>query len=200
VYFSGIGWVPFDPTPPAPRAGTTAAASPGALAGASTLALPHRLAAHKHSAGGRAAALTARPPAAGLGAGEALAIGLAALALATGLALGAWRLARASTATALAGDADAAVRELARALPRLGVRLAPATTLAQLERALGRSHAPAASAYVRLLRERRYAPDGDQTRPSARDRRLLRRALCARRGPAARLRALLALPPGYRGR
>ena len=49
-----------------------------------------------------------------------------------------------------------------------------------------------------LLRERRYAPHPDPRLPCARDRRLMRRALCARRGPLTRLRVLLALAPGMR--
>ena len=192
VYFSDIGWVPFDPTPPKPRIGAPPASLAG-LAGSSAAALRHRAAPRRSKPRGPHASLASRASGGPLSSGEALGLGLAG---ALGLALGgAWWLSAARTATALRGDARGAVHELSRALPRFGVQLDAATTLAELERRLARSHGPGASRYVGLLRERRYARAADPLRPSARDRRLLRRALCARRGPRVRLRALLALPP-----
>ncbi len=193
VFFAGIGWVPFDPTPPSPLASGSGALTGGSVG--ATAALRHRARPSRARAHGR---VRASSVASGtrLGAGPALAIGLAGalvLLLGAGWWAGTIRIER-----ALAGDAEGAVRELSRALPRTGVALAAGTTLAELERRLQRSHGPGASRYVRLLRERRYAPQGDSRLPSARDRRLLRRALCARRGPLTRLRALLALPPGTR--
>jgi transglutaminase-like putative cysteine protease len=197
VYFSGIGWVPFDPTPAAPRAGSATAASFSALAGAPRPIVRHRSGPPRSSPADRDTARATGTS--GAGNGDELAIGLAAVAVALALALGGiWRLAAARAEASLAGDASGAVRELSRALPRFGVPLAADTTLAELERRLQRSHGPGASRYVRLLRERRYGADADPHRPTARDRRLLRRALCAHRGPLARLRALIALPPGAR--
>jgi len=193
VFFAGIGWVPFNPTPAGPLAGGSdplLAAQPGAI-----VTLRHRAAPSPARTGARRRAASAAS-----GSGEdvvaMLAIGLgAALALALGAV---WWTRATSVERVRAGDAEGAVRELSRALARIGVELSAATTLAELERRLQRSHGPAASRYVRLLRERRYAPHPDPRLPCARDRRLLRRALCARRGPLTRLRVLLALAPRTR--
>jgi len=196
VYFAGIGWVPFDPTPPAPRAGSReallAAQAPERQVAARTFR-------NRGAQGRRQAEQRARltRPAAGtpLGAGEGLTLVLG-LAATFALLLAGWcwastlRLER-----MLAGDADGAVRELSRALSGLGIELAPGSTLTELEHRLERSYGADAGSYVRLLRARRYAPGADPELPSARDRRLARRALCAHRGALARLRALLALPP-----
>ncbi len=191
VYFAGIGWVPFDPTP----AASHASASDPALAKLSAEHRRARRAASRRQPRRPVAKASGAPGGRG-GPGAALAIGIAsALALLLGAAwwAGAVRLER-----ALAGDAEGAVRELSRALEKVGLPLAAGTTLTELERRLQVSHGPAAGRYVRLLCERRYAHDADPRLPSARDRRLLRRALCARRGVLARIRVLLALPPGAR--
>jgi transglutaminase-like putative cysteine protease len=191
VFFAGIGWVPFNPTPAGPLAGGSdplLAAQPGAPA-----TLRHRAAPLRARTGTRRQAASAASGSE-LGFAAVLAIGLGAA-----LALGAlWWMGAARAERALAGDADGAVRELSRTLARIGVEFPSAMTLAELERRLQRSHGPAASRYVRLLRERRYAPHPDPRLPCARDRRLMRRALCARRGPLTRLRVLLALAPGTR--
>ena len=95
----------------------------------------------------------------------------------------------------LRGARQSAVTELVGAMRALGIEIGGATTLAELETRLQGSHGCAAADYVRLLRDRRYAPEPDTERPNARDRRLLRRALCTRRGALVRMRALQALPP-----
>ncbi len=196
VYFAGIGWVPFDPTPAAPRAG-----SAEALLAAQT-AEKHVEARTFRNRGVQARrraqthiAATAGAAGAALGGGAGLIAAGVATALALLLAGGCWAGTR-RIERALGGDADGAVRELSRALSRLGLAIAAGSTLAELERRLERSHGPAAGRYAGLLRARRYSPSADPRLPSARDRRLLRRALCAHRGPLARLRALRALPPG----
>ncbi|HTU80207.1 MAG TPA: transglutaminase domain-containing protein [Solirubrobacteraceae bacterium] len=194
IYFAGIGWVPFDPTPARPATGSSDGLLARAAGGGSALALRHRA---RPTRTGAAAGLAASPraSAAGLGFGELLAI-VIVLVLASVLALGLARRSRArGVARAFADDAEGAVRELTRALVRAGVPLAAGTTLAELEPRLARSHGADAGRYVRLLRERRFAPDPDRRSPGARDRRLLRRALCAGYGPKTRLRVLLALPP-----
>jgi transglutaminase-like putative cysteine protease len=198
VFFAGIGWVAFDPTPAAPAAGgLPAGLAPTALsvsgAGASAGSGEGTLKRRPTRSRARPAADAARAHAA---AGPALAVWIAAglagaLALALALRVLSRRLDR-----ALAGSAEGAIVELSRALARIGGgELAPGTTLAELERRLELSHGSGASRYVRLLRERRYAPAADARAPWARERRALRRALCAGRGPILRLRALLALPP-----
>jgi len=195
VYFAGIGWVPFDPTPARPRASTSdaALAQLSAEQDTSAAAARGRARTSRPQHGRRPAVAPVASPARA-GTGATVVIGLAAtLALLLGAV---WWAGTSRIQRALTGDAEGAVRELSRALPRVGLALGPAITLAELERRLQLSHGPAASRYVRLLRERRYAPGAHPRLPSARDRRLLRRALCARRGPLARMRALLALPPG----
>jgi hypothetical protein len=82
------------------------------------------------------------------------------------------------------------------ALEGLGRPLGPGTTLLALERRLGQTGGPAAAAYARALRERRFAPAAG---PGPRlDRRALRRALTHGRGLRTRVRALLVLPPRRR--
>jgi hypothetical protein len=193
TYFEGIGWVPFDPTPPAPAARSGDGLPPLESAGAERL---------RHRAS-PVRALPSRALAAGVPAGRRAPGrgGLPWLALAGPLALAlalAWRLAVARRARgAFAGDADVALRELRRALALARVPVAPETTLAQLERRLLLTHGKDAGRYVRLLRELRYG--GARVAPGlpgARERRLLRRSLAAGRGPLTRLRLLLAMPAG----
>lgn len=192
VFFEGIGWVPFDPTPHKPSA-SSSDALPG-VAGASSQALRHRAATRRRRR--RRAALAAAATGSRRGSGERLEIGLAAaVAL---LLVSVWWIGTLRIARALEGDADGAVRELSRALTRVGLPISGPTTLVDLERRLENSYGAGASHYVRLLRERRFAPRADPRRPSAHDRRRLRRALSARSGPLARLGILLALPPGTR--
>lgn len=197
VYFSGIGWVTFDPTPP-----TTAKTSRLLGAGASGVAAAKALTAHSPALPthgfGPIVAPPLHPGTAAAGPWSGLATVLAALlalcALAAGAltAIGHLRIRR-----GLTGDADGAVGELHRALRRLGHPIAPGTTLAELERRLSVGMGPPAGRYVAMLRERRFAAPGSPAAggPVARDRAALRRALTAHGGPLARLRGLLALPP-----
>lgn len=192
VFFTGIGWVPFNPTPAGSVAGGSGSSLP-ALEGAATT-LRHR-ALPSHARGGRRAKATPLRSSGGPDAGPLLAFALAGGALALLLG-GAWLASAIRVQHVLAGDADGAVRELSVALSRVGRPLVPGTTLAGLECDFRRSHGPAAARYVRMLRERRYAPRAERRVPGARERRAVRRALCRRRGPLTRLRVLLALPPG----
>lgn len=194
VFFAGIGWVPFNPTPASRLAGSAGALPLQAEGGAPSLrhrSTPSRARAARrtHAAAARSSARTSGGPP------LALAIAAATLALAIGAALLASAL---RVERRLAGDAQGAVRELCIALALVGRRPGAGTTLSQLERELRRSYGPAAGRYVQLLRERRYAPHNGSDAPDARERRSLRRALCRRRGPLTRLRVLLALPPGGR--
>jgi hypothetical protein len=91
------------------------------------------------------------------------------------------------------GAADEAER-LRRALERLGWRVPPRTTLAELERDLARRAGPDAAAYARGLRERRFALAGPSASTSL-DRRALRRDLTAGHGPRMQLLGLIAVPP-----
>ncbi len=92
------------------------------------------------------------------------------------------------------GTAEAGLAELERALPRLGWKLPSGTTLLQLEQRLRRAAGPASARYVRQLRALRFGA-GQGTPPPGGDRRAMRRELSAGRGPLARLRGFMALPP-----
>jgi hypothetical protein len=87
------------------------------------------------------------------------------------------------------------LRELEPALRRLGWRVPGGSTLLALERRLERALGPAAARYLARLRAHRYGP-GPAELPGGGERRAFRRALTARRGLRARLRGLVALPPG----
>jgi hypothetical protein len=76
----------------------------------------------------------------------------------------------------------------------MGRPVPPGTTLTALERQLATWVGPAAARYARLVRERRYAPDGAGG-PDRSDRAALRRELGAAGGRLGRLRSVLALPP-----
>jgi hypothetical protein len=93
------------------------------------------------------------------------------------------------------GDAaEMALEELRTAVVRIGLVLAPSTTLAALEQRLRTVAGPDAVRYAQRLREYRYGPEGGQL-PSRADRRALRRALARSAGPLGRIKAVRALPP-----
>ena len=193
VYFEGIGWVPFDPTPTA-----APAESQSSGFGATSAAARRR--------GGGALAHAARPrPSAPPAATPARATP-AEMGEPGGRWRSSWlvggRRARARSASyaraagGSAGDmADAQLAELRRALVRLGFSLPAATTLLGLERRLGRSVGPAAARYAAALRAHRFDPRAPEG-PGLAERRALRRELSARGGLSARVRGLLAIPPG----
>lgn len=192
VYFTDIGWVTFDPTPqasPADRAGRGPEAErlDIPLGGETSLGggaspIPDR--------GGDPAAL-AGGSAEDEGGPLALPVVLALLAAAAALAM---LLRRRSRRGSGPPAADAGLRELERALPRLGWSLGPGTTLLELERRLARAAGPESAGYVAQLREGRFSPGGTSP-PGRADRAALRRELTAAGGIRARLRGFLALPP-----
>jgi hypothetical protein len=182
VFFAGIGWVAFDPTPPAPPE------RHGGVGGAETGPDAHRPALGGGRSGGDAPRAGGALGVRGTGSGPMTALLSAAIAISL-LLCAAYVLAGVRVRRAFAGEAAGAAHELTRAFARAGRPLAGGTTLAEVEDLVG----PHAGAYVRVLRERRYAGPGRL--PSARERRRLRAALRSGRGPLARVRALLALPP-----
>jgi transglutaminase-like putative cysteine protease len=197
VYFAGIGWVPFNPTPsrgtvqdvrfPSARTVNPAAAIAAPLGG------PHARGTDLATAGlGRRSSGSGSLPLSGL-------IALALVALLASLSiLVRWLSGRLRLVRSLAGDGELATRELVRALGRLGYALPATVTLAQVE-AMVRLHGGAdAARYVRRLRDQRYGP-GSVSSPTLRDRRRLRLALTAHLGLDSRLRGLWALPPATVG-
>ncbi len=194
VYFNDIGWVTFDPTPqaaPADRAGRGPEAERLDIptGGQSRLGggagpIPER--------GGDPAATAAGPAGEEGGGLPALPVILALLLVAAAVAL-VLRL-RARRGSGLPSG-DAGLRELERALPRLGWALGPGTTLLELERRLARAAGPGSAGYVARLREGRFSPRGARL-PGRAERAALRRELTAEGGLRARLRGFRALPPG----
>ncbi|MEA2373665.1 MAG: protein-glutamine gamma-glutamyltransferase [Thermoleophilaceae bacterium] len=188
VWFTGIGWVPFDPTPSAAPASaqSNSLSSPSAATGG-------------HESGADAGGKRARPDApARLGpeknATHVWALVLALLALPTLGAGALWAFVGARTRRLRRAGGDPDLRELDFALERLGYAVPAGTTLLELERRLGVTAGAGAVAYVRALRGRRFMPAG-QSADTRLDRRGLRRGLAEGRGPIVKLRALLALPP-----
>jgi transglutaminase-like putative cysteine protease len=186
VYFPGIGWVTFDPTP---------GDSPARGQQTDTLSIK----ASTPTAQGKSATpsdRTSDPTAGGTadvnaqgggGSGGWYWAGGAALVLALGGWLVAWRRRRRLAAT---GDPD--VAELRLALRRSGRAPANDLTLARVERLLAGSEG--ALGYVRALRIARYGSDPTAA-PTPAQRRALRRELAAGLGLGGRVRAFWALPP-----
>jgi len=206
VYFAGIGWVNFDPTPRAAESDPTAALATAGSAAAGVVrqgsSAPEPTAdPERGERGGDAPTVDAAtgagpdstasswPPAPVLllfgGIGLAAALGAITVAL------------RVRRRDALGSDrrVAAATAELRRALERLGWDVSPTTTLLALERRLAAAAGPSAAAYAGALRACRFDPQHSEP-PGPDVRRALRRELAARRGPLGRLRVLLALPPG----
>jgi len=194
IWFTGIGWVPFDPTP---------ARSP-AQSQASALATSAAAADAGEARATRQTTLTASERAAdnAANAGDGdergwvlpgLIVLLVVAPLGGAVLLVGRRMTRMRSLSPEA-VAEAQLSELRRALTRLGWDLPPSTTLLGLERRLGRFAGPAAQAYAGALRAYRYDPRAP-TAPSLRDRRALRREL-TRGSLFDRLRGLVAIPPG----
>jgi transglutaminase superfamily protein len=196
VYFSGIGWVTFDPTPaaaPADRAGQgPKPANEGRDGGNASTGDGS-----KAPGSDRAQDPGARAGSSGSGGGEGH-YGLLAVLGLIALAGGGWVLwggrfgGSPRTGTEAA---EAHLGELQRALPRLGWALPASSTLLQLERRLRRAAGPAAGRYVARLRQMRFSPTGPG-QASRGERRALRRELTASRGIITRLRGFVLLPPG----
>jgi protein-glutamine gamma-glutamyltransferase len=192
VWFTGIGWVPFDPTPAAAPAESqsSASATSAAAADAGEVRVGGAGVAPERVAGGAATATGED------GGANTLVVG--AVLLLAGLVAGSVLLVtrRVSRVRALRPSerADVQLRELRRALIRLGWDLPATTTLLGLERRLGRFAGPHSAAYAEALRASRYDPR-EPTGPSLSERRAVRREL-TRGNLRDRLRGLLAIPPG----
>jgi protein-glutamine gamma-glutamyltransferase len=201
VFFPGIGWATFEPTPPAAPAAiqlddtarsvaepfptddrSSGSTAPDPHAGDVPAPAPQRRA--SSNAGGGS---SGSGPAGMFGIGA----GVAVLA-----AVGAYGH-RARRRSRLRPDdlADAELGELDRALTRLGAPLPPGTTLREATQLLEGFAGPAAARYAARLEARRYR-DPRAIPPSMGERRALRRALLRAAGPRFALRVLLAVPPG----
>jgi transglutaminase-like putative cysteine protease len=192
VWFQGIGWVPFDPTP----ARSPAQSQSSALATSAAAADAGEV---RQTRPGVAASERGTDTGAGLGSDGGsgwlvpvlLLLGVAPLA-GGALVLGS----RVRRLHGLSPDelAEVQLSELRRALLRLGWDLPPSTTLLGLEQRLGRFAGPASEAYAEALRANRYDPRAPDA-PGLGERRVVRREL-TRGSLVDRLRGLMAFPPG----
>jgi hypothetical protein len=200
VFFPHIGWVVFDPTPTQPtrsalRGEAGARLTPAQASAAARRRSPSAQAHYTRATGSTKRQKRADRLSGALWASLAGAL-LLLLALLSASLLHRRRRQREQSSGA---HGEAAIAELLRALERLGLTAAPDATLLDIETQLHSSHGSHAGHYVHLLSNLRYAPAADAP-PSPRERRLLRSALTAGRGPLAHARGLFALPPRLRGR
>jgi hypothetical protein len=190
VYFNGIGWVTFDPTP----AGSPAQSRMSGL-GAS-IAAPASSQAdlkgdrrRKTNGANLEAALHGSGPS-----GSPLPLSAWVWGgLLVGLAAAVVMMLR-RRRSAVEDVDDAHLREALAALRRLRSWDLRGATLLGLERRLQAEGGPAAAAYLAQLREVRYRAEANGP-PTSRDRRAMRRDLAAGRGVWGRMRALAAMPP-----
>ena len=201
VFFPGIGWATFEPTPPAAPAASQlndnalGVTGPGPTGdNVSLQALPDTR--DTEAPTPKATAGAAGPqsaPASGPATLTLVGFGAAAAALAAFAVYG-YRSGRRGR---LAPDAlaDAELHELDRALAGLGSPLPPGTTLLRAEDRLARFAGPAAAGYAARLRTRRYRDPGADP-PGVTERRALRQALLRAAGWRCALRLLLAISPG----
>jgi transglutaminase-like putative cysteine protease len=192
VSFPDIGWVPFDPTPPVAPA-ESQSGGPEATSAARGDAL------EALQGDGNPTSDPALVPSSG-GGGKDAGLGLWVLPLAAAAGGLTWvgallvRDRRKRVGREPGELVDRQLRELERALRRLGWSLPAGTTLLALERRLDRAAGPAAARYVARIRAHRFGP-GVPPGPGRGERSALRRELTVKRGPLARLRGYAALPP-----
>ena len=194
VYFTGIGWVPFDPTPiraPAESQSSGFLATSAARGDAGEVSNPRAGVAASERGTDTGAALAEDGGTSWVVQVLLLLVALFGLGLAASVAVRVRALRRLSPDEL----ADAQLAELRRALARLNWEVPVTTTLLALERRLGRYAGPASASYAAGLRAHRYDPRAPRA-PGIGARRALRRELSAGTGPGGRLRALLAIPPG----
>jgi protein-glutamine gamma-glutamyltransferase len=192
VWFQGIGWVPFDPTP----ARSPAQSQSSALATSAAAADAGEV---SQTRAGVAASERGTDTGGGLGSdgGNGWLAPVLLLLLALPLAAGALILGNRVRRLRNLGPEELAeiqLSELRRALVRLDWDVPTSTTLLSLERRLGRFAGPASEAYARGLRGHRYDPRTPAA-PSLGQRRAVRREL-SRGSVFDRLRGLIAIPPG----
>ncbi len=190
VYFRGLGWVTFDPTPAAAPAQsqTGTIGSPERRGNALTTDGASGISGGSHDS---AAPGSVSSAAAGQDSGVPAGLVVLAILLLGGVAgIVVYR-----HRGRIEGDrSDAMVAELRRALDRVGWHLVPGTTLLEVERRVSAAGREPVARYAAMLRDHRYAGDRAPM-PSEEQRRAMRRSLIAG-GPLRRWRAWLLVPPG----
>jgi protein-glutamine gamma-glutamyltransferase len=194
VWFDGIGWVPFDPTPSVAPAespsSADAASASGGVSDAGETPDPRGISSTALSERAGDPGLTSDPEDAAIEGW--MAVVAAALLIATGFGL--LRIRALVRRRRTESKEDRELAPLRRLLARIDGPVSPRVTLWQVESRLERVAGPPAARYVRMLRVRRYSAGGGRM-PDATARRELRRALVRGRGLRARFGALSALPP-----
>ena len=209
VYFGGVGWVPFDPTPATAPAETRNGGAGAASSAASSLAPllngiegfggegqqdaePEQ----KKDAGDEQDPAPAGAAGGGSGPPGWLAALIVAMIAGGGLIVGPglWRQSRERRFGAEAA-VGARVAELETALRRLGYRHQPDATLLELEQSFRSRAEPLAARYVERLRRLRYEPRGAGAPPNGPQRRALRRRLRGRGGLGEWIASYRAIPP-----
>ena len=199
VWFQNIGWVPFDPTPAlAPASSQAASFTPlseiaSAARGDTKDKLNPKLrqellaGTDSSATGGGAKLDQSSTPWGWVIAGIVVAL----LALAAVIASVVRLRGRGRQAPPQCGDPE--VDRLVRLLSRLGLEIAPGTTLLDLERRIERIGGHDAAGYAQRLRTRRFG-DAREPAPTRAERRKLRHTLAKAvdAGPLARLH--LAMP------
>jgi protein-glutamine gamma-glutamyltransferase len=199
VYFRGIGWVPFDPTPSAAPASSRPVAlgiAAAALPEHSGTNAPIRSVPQSRRGKGIGTAPRRRSAHGGGGVPQMLVwAGILAAVAAAALA-GLWA-ARSRRTRRLPREelAEALARELAQGLGMLRRRPPRGETLLTIEKGMRTLSGERVAAYAAALRSSRFAP-GAPPAPSPEERRMMRRALSAGHGLRGRIRALVAFPPG----
>ena len=191
VFFRGIGWVTFDPTPAAAPAESQRLGNqePEIRGGALLSDSAEGPGLEGRSSADDAAAAGGGSGGDGSGsAGTIVLVALALIAAAGGFIF--WRLRRRE----IGDPGEARVAELRAALAGAGWHLDAGTTLLALEERVAGSGRRALGNYARALRRNRFERPAPPL-PDATQRRAMRRALIAG-GPLRRLRAWILVPPG----
>ncbi|CAN5459162.1 hypothetical protein BH10ACT11_BH10ACT11_02270 [soil metagenome] len=197
VYFPQIGWITFDPTPPAAPA-TRPDSAAGANGSAAFIGAGDQRrsgsgttpGAKDNAKGGLGSSSGAFQAGSGSGQDSHGWLLLFLIPVVGGGLLTGLRRRR------LVGeDPRPQLAELARVDARLGAASADGSTLLEVERRLGRVAGPAAGRYAEALRLHRFAPD-PPPRPGSSQRRAMRKAIARKGGPIGRLGAWRLLPPG----
>ncbi|MEA2424755.1 MAG: protein-glutamine gamma-glutamyltransferase, partial [Thermoleophilaceae bacterium] len=198
VWFAGIGWVPFDPTPalaPAasqagsfkPEAAVVSAARGDAKDRLPKKSLDRLLGVNGSGGGGGGAQARQKTPWA------AIVLAAAALVLALAGLAALIRRSRRGRRPPPSPCGDPEVDYLVRLLARLGLDIKAGTTLYALEDRLERLGGPEAGEYARRLRRVRFGGGGEEP-PSRSERRHLRHTLAGAVGAGPLAKLHLALP------